>query len=228
MPHHRQTSRLCLRSLILSLALVIGENAFAETCPLDRAICESAASLEPLETSERERVEAGEIVLRHGQMGDTKTRTVSVAVIVPARPEQVWAVITDFESWPQFVPHLDEVEVDRSQEATGIVDVAESASVMWTEISFATRRYLSSDNRSMWVELDRSKHHDIGDVAGIWQLEPIRGGEQTLLRVKSAVDTGKPLPAFVERMLAAKSLPESVRAVANEVERRRVVVASAN
>src|SRR5258705_2770584 len=100
-------------------ALAIGgATAFAQpsaACPLSSDECAGVVrDLSQLGESELDRLRRGERVLEIREIdAGTPARILQVAGarVVAAPPAIAWAVITDFRSWPRFVPHLAQVEL---------------------------------------------------------------------------------------------------------------------
>jgi hypothetical protein len=70
-----------------------------------------------------------------------------------------------------------------------------------------------------WV-LDESVAHDIAGTSGSWQLAPLANGRDTLLTYRAWNDIGRYIPAFIERSLVQRSLPDLIGGFRDEVERR--------
>jgi hypothetical protein len=69
-------------------------------------------------------------------------------------------------------------------------------------------------------ELDKSVEHGIADTKGVWKVTPVADGAHTLLSYWADVDTGQPIPGFIEKYLMDSSLPGLLGRLRDEVERR--------
>jgi len=142
-------------------------------------------------------------------------RSFQSAAIIPAPPNRVWEVLIDFESRPNYMPNMKEVRVVRVD--GNRVWLAERLRVMFTTIRYQIIAKL--DPQRGVRDLDSTAPHDIASTTGSYQLTPLAHG-QTLLTYRARVDTGKPVPHFVENMLLKRSLPHVVEGFRSEVERR--------
>jgi hypothetical protein len=71
----------------------------------------------------------------------------------------------------------------------------------------------------MTSALDRSSPHDIQESRGSWDILPY-GAASALLVSRSRVETRMPVPSIIESHLVKNSLPEIMRSLRREVERR--------
>jgi ribosome-associated toxin RatA of RatAB toxin-antitoxin module len=133
-------------------------------------------------------------------------------------------VLSDFESWPRFVPHLEHVSVETA--GVGRVSLRQRTRLFGMTFEYTTRRQLDPEHGLMWVSLDRTRPHDVQDLAGLWQVIPVEGGRRTLLSSQSYVEASSFVPAFVERSLIERSVPRSLEAFAEEVASRNPRIAS--
>jgi carbon monoxide dehydrogenase subunit G len=139
------------------------------------------------------------------------------AVVVPHPPAVVWTVLVDFESRARWMPNVREIRIARVE--GNQVWIAEVLRVLWSDIRITLINTLRPEaGRIEWV-LDDTSPHDIAATSGYWYLLPVDGG-QTLLQYRTAVDSGRPVPGFVESMLTRRSLPQLLERVRAEVNRR--------
>lgn len=167
------------------------------------------------------RVQAGKVVIDVVQQDEHSSDphgTARGVVEIPAPPDQVWQVLTDFEHWPDFTPNVKSVTVE--QRDAGHARVRQSARIFWSTISYTTNRQLDPEKGLMTWTLDPSEPHNITAISGSAQLIPVDDRKATIMEYQTRVDIGFSLPAFVEDWLAGRSLPEHLRAVRREVERR--------
>src|SRR4029434_3460190 len=82
-------------------------------CPLSEDECAGVVrDLAQLPGDQLERLRRGERVLEVRDLvgeGSAHLKEISGALVVAAPPAVAWNVITDFRSWPQFIPHLAKV-----------------------------------------------------------------------------------------------------------------------
>lgn len=153
-----------------------------------------------------------------GDTGDPSQRKVRANVIVDRSPRHVWAVLTDFPSRPKFTPDVKDMRVVRVEGNRVWVD--EFLEFLYVDIYFRIINTLEPQSGKMSWVLDKGVEHDIADTKGEWQLFPVAEGEQTLLSYWADVDTGQPVPGFIEKYLMQSSLPRLLGRIRDEVERR--------
>lgn len=163
-----------------------------------------------------------------GQIVTTKTDTagtdggintsVQTSAIFPHTPAQVWSVLVDFDSRPAFTPGLEESHIKKVEGNRVWLD--ERVRVWWVNIRYHIIDTLEPERGLISWVLDKNLDNDIKDSVGSWQLVPLPPGPQTLVRYRARLDTGQPVPAFVESFLVKRSLPKLVGGLREEVERR--------
>lgn len=162
----------------------------------------------------------GDIVTSKRETGANESLEGSLesSAIIPRRSAEVWGVLADFESRPEFTPGLEEVHVVRTEGDR--VWLKERVKVWWFSVRYQIIGTLKPALGAMTWVLDKSAPHDIADSRGSWQLAPLPDGERTLIRYRAHIDTGKPVPHFVEAFLTKRSLPKIVGTLRTEVKRR--------
>ncbi|HKC50685.1 MAG TPA: SRPBCC family protein [Myxococcota bacterium] len=142
----------------------------------------------------------------------------AAASLVPRPPREVWAVLTDFERWPEFMPLLRETRVERREGAQ--LWVAQKFSVLFYPMRHTTVYQLdASDGRLAW-RLDPDAPHDLAASEGHWELIGVDGGSATLVRYEAKVRAGRAVPEFLERMLRERALGQMLDGLRGEVLRR--------
>jgi ribosome-associated toxin RatA of RatAB toxin-antitoxin module len=197
--------------------------AAAAECPRTGPVSEAAftVQLDAAELLARARREAIVVEQRTLTRCDgTRALAISGAALLEAPPGAVWSVLTDFESWPRFVPHLEHVGLEATDSGSRVT-LYQRMRLFGMAFEYTTQRRLEPERGLMWVTLDHSRPHDLGDVAGLWQVIPVDGGARTLLCFQSYVEANRMLPGFVERSLVQKSVPRSLAAFAGEVASRQ-------
>jgi ribosome-associated toxin RatA of RatAB toxin-antitoxin module len=136
-------------------------------------------------------------------------------------PEVVWSLLTEFESWPHFVPDLEEIRVDRECEP---VRVDQTLSSFGTEIRTRSLVRVDHERRVLKLVLDPSVPQDLEVLVAEWRLLPEEGGTRIELRVRSR--SGHPVPAILEKRLTRRAVVETLDGMAREVARRPGSIAS--
>jgi hypothetical protein len=140
------------------------------------------------------------------------------ASLIAYPPDEVWEVLTDFESWPGFMPHLTASAVTQREGRRQWVQ--QSFRILMTPMRHTTIYELDPVRGKLSWELDLEKDHDIAGSHGSWELAPADGGRSTLVRYVSQLDSGRRVPAFVERMLFERSIDELFASLRRELARR--------
>ena len=175
------------------------------------------------------RIESGEVVIvdRRPTAADGDDDSVvsesEAAVLVPRPTAEVWAVLADFESRPEFLPNIRESRVERVEDTR--VWISQHVSVFWMQIRYTLIMTLDPARGLMTSVLDRSAPHDIRDSHGSWEILP-SGDASALLVSRSRVETGMPVPGIIKSYLVKNSLPQMMSSLRNEVERRAKASAS--
>ena len=180
-------------------------------------------------TSARELVPSEQwLLLRDGGVLKRKTERVATAGslqggaqasgLLAFPPDQVWALLTDFEAWPEFMPHLTSTAIMHREGRRQWVQ--QSFRIMMTAMRHTTIYELDPVHGRLSWELDLAQAHDIAGSHGSWDLAPADEGRSTLLRYASKLDSGRQVPAFVERMLFERSIDELFANLRSELGRR--------
>ncbi|NOY27211.1 MAG: hypothetical protein GXP62_15185 [Oligoflexia bacterium] len=131
--------------------------------------------------------------------------------------EQVWAVIDDFSSYPDWIDDLDECEVYGRTEHQVLVRF--KLRVLGRDVEYFIDHNRRPDLGYMTWQLDYSRDSDIDDSTGYW-LVYAAPGHPGYTRVEYSVDLRVKgwVPAFVEDMLANKGLDKATSWVKVQVE----------
>jgi uncharacterized protein YndB with AHSA1/START domain len=218
-----------LRALLVIVLLVGAVTAFGQQelppVGVTRPCVSCALELVDLESlySERERaaLRAGDVlVFQEGReaVADSELRTRRAEGVVMHAPDCVWKVLTDFESWPSFMPHIKRTEIARR--AGGRMWVRQSFKIALVGMRHTTIYKLEASRGELQWRLDPDSPADIAASQGRWQLVPIDDGTHTLVRYRGAMDPGRRVPDFVEKMLVHRSLKDLIGSLSEEVTRR--------
>lgn len=136
---------------------------------------------------------------------------------VHATPEQIWKVILDFSSYPEWIDHLEKCRIYKREGNHIYVDFVISAFGLDVEY-YIDHTYNAEAGYMTWT-LDYARTSDIEDSTGYWLVYPVPGKdgwsrvEYTVdLRVKSWV------PDFVQNMLANQGLEKATSWVKKQAE----------
>jgi ribosome-associated toxin RatA of RatAB toxin-antitoxin module len=122
------------------------------------------------------------------------------SIVIAAPPEKVFAVIEDFEKYPEFLPEVKKVEVKPG--AGGAKEVTYTIDIKARTITYTLRHVAKPPAESAWtfVRGEMMKGND-----GAWLLQAVPGGTQATYRID--LKLGALVPGFVEKMLAEQNLP---------------------
>lgn len=135
------------------------------------------------------------------------------SIHVRATPKQIMEVIADFESYPDWVGNLEEVEVLRRDRygRGSLVAFRLRTPVLSAEYTLAYR-YAGRAAGVSWTYQEGT----LDDLSGSYELEPLDGEDATRVTYRLDVELGMPLPGLVKRQ-AAKQI---VRSALNDLKRR--------
>jgi hypothetical protein len=138
--------------------------------------------------------------------------------LIQRPPAQVWTVLTDFERWPEFMPHIRDTSVARRVGAE--LWVEQRYRILLVPLAHTTIYALDAPVGRLSWRLDESAPHDIAASEGAWALVSVSDGRQTLVRYDARIRAGRAVPEFVERMLRERSLEQLLSGLRDEVLRR--------
>ena len=144
--------------------------------------------------------------------------TNEASAIIPYPPAQVWSVVTDFESRPQYVPGAKEAHIVRREGNRLWID--EHLRILLINVRFTVISTVDPEQGSVTWVLDHSAKNDIADTTGSWTVVPMKDGKETLVRYRTWVDSGRSVPRLAEEFLTRRSLPKIVEGLRSEVQRR--------
>ena len=124
------------------------------------------------------------------------------SIVIHAPPEKVFAVITDYEKYPEFLPEVKKVKVEGGQgsikEVTYMVDIKAKV------ITYTLKHTAERPTKLSWtmVKGEMMKGND-----GAWTLKP--GAQSGTTEATYAIDLklSSLVPGFIEKALAEQSLP---------------------
>merc|ERR1719183_2211152 len=140
-------------------------------------------------------------------------RRCSGGVLIDASPEDIWAVITDYDRLPEVVPNILSNAVTRNG-ATGRVTIQQE-SLISTRLNLITSMNLEAvEDRDRWeMTLRRLSGHGFLEFVGKYQLTPRAGGTYLSYSVELVPCPIFPLP-LVERKIR-KEVPKMLAAVSD-------------
>lgn len=173
---------------------------------------------------EMERLRQGEILVVEDSRDASEAMRASTraSALVARTPHEVWSTLTDFESWPGFMPLIDGTEIARRQGDQ--IWVRQRFSVMFVGMRHTSVYDLAPRAGELRWALDKREPADIEASEGRWRLVPIDEGHSTLVRYEATMSSGRAVPEFVQELLLRRSLRELLASLRTETERRHPVV----
>lgn len=167
------------------------------------------------------RLAAGEIVVEASAAADPERPSgrVRAAVLIHARPEAIWGVMTDCAQTLLFVPGL-----KRCRRLAGAADGR------WEDIEHEIRYswYLPTVTYVFRADYDRPRRIDFrrisGDLKeedGTWLLSATADGSATVVEYEMYVDPGFWVPQFFINRSLRKDLPAALAGLRDRVESPR-------
>lgn len=166
--------------------------------------------------SEWDALVAGEILCAASRAADGQHAQASG--IIPYPPGELWPLLVDFESRPEYLPGAHEIRILKV--VGNRVWLAEQVKILFVSIAYRVINTLDPRSGSVSWTLDDTAKNDIAATAGTWQLVPVAGGHHTLVRYSNVLDTGQPVPGAIERVLLKRALPEMISGLRAEAKRR--------
>jgi ribosome-associated toxin RatA of RatAB toxin-antitoxin module len=130
-------------------------------------------------------------------------------------PDEFREVVLDFESYPEFLPEVTDIEVlERGDEEAVVrfeVDVSFGGFNVKTDY---TLRYTIGATKISWT-LESSR--DLSKNEGYWELEETDDGE-TLAHYQAVVATNLPIPEEIQLLFAEQTFPKLMERFRDRVE----------
>lgn len=102
-------------------------------------------------------------------------------------------------------------------EKDGKIGIKQGVKVLWKKIIYHVLQTNDNATHTMTFTLDKSQKNDIAATDGQWVLRPY--GEGKCLAVYSlALDTGMPVPRFIQNMLLNQDLPDTMMSIKKRAE----------
>ncbi|MBW4495524.1 MAG: SRPBCC family protein [Oscillatoria princeps RMCB-10] len=144
-------------------------------------------------------------------------------VLVPATPDVVWSVLTDYESFPKFLPN---VVSSKIMEANGNRKVVEQVSERQVFLVSVTSRVRTENTETEKQRIDfRLVDGDLKELQGSWLIEPVseipgREPAQVLItqEVRAKPKGGTPEGIFYDIFKGA--IEGNLKAIQKEVNKR--------
>lgn len=143
---------------------------------------------------------------------------VTERMVIRGGPDHCFAVLTDFESYPEWAADIKAVSIDERDAEGRAVQVTFRAAAFGRSTSYTLRYDYSRAPRQLsWVQTagDLTRRLD-----GTYGLEPA-GDEATEIRYDLVVDLKVPLPGFVKRRAEWRIMGTALRELKARVEQEQ-------
>ncbi|NNE92693.1 MAG: hypothetical protein HKN23_13685 [Verrucomicrobiales bacterium] len=159
----------------------------------------------------------GKVILlekTEGKNGEKSSHGATAAIMVPAPVKEVWGVIDDKESAPDYIDSLVSAKVIEQTSKHSLIE--QKVKVGFNKVKYVVKHVPEAPH-----SVNFSLHSgDVKDIRGFWKFIPVNDGKNTLLIYSLSLKPGFPVPGFVIRDSLEESLPEALVAVKGEVARR--------
>ena len=122
------------------------------------------------------------------------------SIVIKASPEKVFAVITDYEKYPEFLPEVKKATVEFG--SGNVKQVTYTVDIKAKVITYTLKHTARPPDELAWtmVRGEMMKGND-----GAWLLKAVPEGTEATYKID--LKLGALVPSMVERMLAEQSLP---------------------
>ena len=186
------------------------------------AHAQMSAESPEVEGERKSKLEAGEILVETSNEDDgIHTDLIGV---VDAPPEQVWEVISDYDSQSEWMPDLkEESRVLEREDGDEICLSANDFPWPLADRTYKLRYRYEQETVdgverfvATWSYVDGSGNID--DIDGYWLVQPFDGDdERTLVRQQTIVDLGVSVPGFLMKRGSRNKLPNIIEALRERV-----------
>ena len=130
--------------------------------------------------------------------------------------EAIWGVLLDHEHFPEFMPHVESMQV---LQRTGTTERAlQAVNAVVSTVRYALDYRYDKEAYRIDYALATDLPHDIAAARGWWRLQRAPGG--TLIEYETTVDAGRPVPDFIKRYLSERGAADALDAVRKRAEKR--------
>ena len=136
---------------------------------------------------------------------------------IAAPVEVAWRVLVDFRAWPRFVPGLKRIAVEeRADRQVALRHETESVGMA---LGFTAMTSVEPERHRLALVLDETAANDLAAMRASWELTPLPSGRVRVV-LRTAIDSGRPVPGWIERRMLRDQILETIARFGAEVERR--------
>ncbi|WP_199246749.1 SRPBCC family protein [[Phormidium] sp. ETS-05] len=172
----------------------------------------SPVTLNTLSTSEQTALRNGQTVVT-GENGQYEAK-----ILISARPDTVWAVLTDYNNFSRFLPNVVSSQLLSVNGNTKVVEQIAVRSVLGVTVRSRLRTESRENGRS---QIDfRLVGGDLKTLQGFWKIESVPGSNQVLLIHQVEAQPQPGIPPGIFYGIFKNSLNPTLNAIRQEAQRR--------
>lgn len=175
----------------------------------------------PLTDAELKKLAGGDVLSALIEVPDNPVKKGVAMGVVNAAPAKVLATCSDFEHFPDFMPYVAKIVVDKRDGHTAEVSY-------WLEfpLGIGNRNYqldLVNDHKDVdgkkvyTSEWKYTGKGNIKDTSGSWDIAPYGDGTKSLVRYTVFTDPGGSIPNWAKNMAAGTAMTKVVKRVQERV-----------
>ena len=164
---------------------------------------------------DHDKLRARQILVKADRRGESDRRRVRAAVLIAARPEQVWKVMVDCSQASDFVPGLKRCTVLERLDGGRKEIIEHQVKYSWL---LPKAKYVFEADYEPYQRIEfRRIRGSIKRLEGTWTLEPVTG-DKTLVLYSMHINPGFFTPKWLVRSALKKDLPAVLAALRARVE----------
>ena len=204
-----------VRSITMCAVLLVAAGQVYAAAPALPCEYDKGPDGKPLTKEQRTALDKGEILVHLAIIKDTPVKKATAIALVDESPKQVFAVLTDYNEFPRFMPYCKKVKLQKREKEQSWVRF---------ELDFpwpiGDRHYVlrMTDRREevagTQVLVSRWKYEpnsgNINDSKGSWELLPC-GANRTFVRYTVFTDPGGSVPNWAGNMATEVAVPKVIQ-----------------
>jgi len=207
----------------------IRDAVWLAVCSLLLVPCSTAVSVEGLRApdgktlteEQRSALDRDEILVHLVAISGTPVKKATAVAVVDASPEQVFRVLTDYDSFTQFMPYCKKVQVQKADGDQSQVrfelDFPWPIGDRYYVLELTDRRERKGESvvlASRWTYVPDSGN--INDTYGSWEVWPYNDGE-SFVRYTVFTDPGGRVPGWAANMATDVAVPSVIEGLRKRV-----------
>ncbi len=202
--------------LVTGTALILA--AFAAEPGTELLSPQGTALTEP----ERAQLERGEILVDLAAVSGTAIKRATAVAVVDATPSQVFAVLTDYDSFTQFMPYCRKVKVQKKNDEQTWVRFDLDFPWPIGDRYYVLRMKDKTVDTAKGSVLVNSWTYEpgsgnINDTYGSWEVRPYPGGKSSV-RYTVFTDPGGNIPGWVANMASETAMPNVIKGLRKRLQ----------